>query len=276
MMPDRLEKFRRVFEDETNRYDQQVGELIKGRVLKKTIFTEEDFLKYPEYFVKDAKIYFLTLLGSVKNKEVLDIGCGVGDLSLLLSTKGAHVTGIDISRGMIDLCKMRAERYSIGDIDFRQMNALDLKFDRGSFDIVIGAAIVHHIPDLRVFFEECKRVLKSGGFILFEEPQRDNPIVQFNRKFMNPSTEKFIWRTRWEHPLTKNDLKTARMVFGNIYCRYFYLFSPLAFVFRMIFHSQQLFNLTAAGLKKFDGKLERFRFLRRLYWTVVFKCFKEL
>lgn len=35
MMPDRLEKFRRVFEDETNRYDQQVGELIKGRVLKK-------------------------------------------------------------------------------------------------------------------------------------------------------------------------------------------------------------------------------------------------
>jgi SAM-dependent methyltransferase len=104
----------------------------------------------------------------------LEIGAGTGYFSLNLLRQGilSEVTCTDVSPGMLETLAGSAERLRL-DVDTVVSDAENLPFAGGTFDVVFGHAVLHHIPDLERAFAEFRRVLTPGGLIVFcGEPSR--------------------------------------------------------------------------------------------------------
>ncbi len=104
----------------------------------------------------------------------LEIGSGTGyfTLNLMLAGVIGEATCTDISPGMLAALSANADRLGL-DVTTVPSDAEQLPFEEESFDLVIGHAILHHIPDLGQAFREFARVLAPGGTVLFAgEPSR--------------------------------------------------------------------------------------------------------
>jgi len=252
----KLSVYDHIFENEKVYYDKK----------KATQRMELDLEK--EQFFKKAYLKLKKLIGNVAGKKILDVGCGKGSFSIYLTQKGGDVIGIDLSSNFIEFCKEEAKKLDLK-IEFVEMNAQIPDFPDETFDIIIGSRVIHHLPDMHLFFRECKRLLKKNGFITFIEPLKKNPIVELNRKYFAPKE-----RTTHEHPLLFSDLKYAEKTFGNIEHEEFFLLSPLAMFFRRIIKRNSLFNLSYRLLNIVDKYLSKIEGLKRYCWQTVFKCIK--
>jgi SAM-dependent methyltransferase len=104
----------------------------------------------------------------------LEIGAGTGYFSLNLMQMGLlrGATATDISPGMLAALTASARRLGVG-VETVRTDAERLPFADGSFDLVFGHAVLHHIPDLEAAFAEFHRVLRPGGVVAFcGEPSR--------------------------------------------------------------------------------------------------------
>ncbi len=104
----------------------------------------------------------------------LEIGAGTGYFSLNLLQAGVveHATCTDISPGMVQTLAGNAARLGL-EVKAARADAESLPFADHSFDLVLGHAVLHHLPNLRRAFAEFHRVLKPGGRIVFAgEPSR--------------------------------------------------------------------------------------------------------
>jgi ubiquinone/menaquinone biosynthesis C-methylase UbiE len=104
----------------------------------------------------------------------LEIGSGTGYFTLNLMRAGLveHATCSDISPGMLATLRANAERLGL-EVHTEAADAEQLPFEDDSFDLVLGHAVLHHIPDLGRAFAEFGRVLAPGGTLLFAgEPSR--------------------------------------------------------------------------------------------------------
>jgi SAM-dependent methyltransferase len=104
----------------------------------------------------------------------LEIGAGTGYFSLNLLQAGAvrEATCTDISPGMLTTLAANALRLGLS-VHTARADAESLPFADQSFDLVLGHAVLHHLPDLNRAFEEFHRVLRPGGRIVFAgEPSR--------------------------------------------------------------------------------------------------------
>jgi ubiquinone/menaquinone biosynthesis C-methylase UbiE len=104
----------------------------------------------------------------------LEIGAGTGYFSLNLLGAGVigEATCSDISPGMLRTLRANAEELGL-EVRTTPADAERLPFDDASFDLVLGHAVLHHIPDLPRAFAEFERVLAPGGTVLFAgEPSR--------------------------------------------------------------------------------------------------------
>ncbi|MEA2304868.1 MAG: hypothetical protein QOH43_2148 [Solirubrobacteraceae bacterium] len=104
----------------------------------------------------------------------LEIGSGTGYFTLNLLQAGVigEATCTDISPGMLTSLRANAERLGL-DVATEACDAEALPFADDSFDLVLGHAVLHHLPDLDMAFSEFHRVLAPGGTVLFAgEPSR--------------------------------------------------------------------------------------------------------
>jgi len=107
----------------------------------------------------------LKLLGDVKGKDILEVGCGGGQNSIVLSKWGANVAGLDISERQIEYAKKLARkehakvRFYLGN-----MENLTIFADR-SFDIGLSSFAVGYVDHLSTTFAEIYRVLRKKGDI---------------------------------------------------------------------------------------------------------------
>jgi ubiquinone/menaquinone biosynthesis C-methylase UbiE len=156
-------------------------------------------------FGRDDEAYALY---DPSGKDVLDYGCGPGYLTKYLVDGGAKtVTGIDVSDGEIEQARKRAEENGIADRSrFLVADAHATDFHDDSFDLIVGAAILHHL-DLRRALVEIRRILRPGGEAIFLEPMVHNPILRIGRA-LTPGA-----RTPDEHPLTVEDWKLCAEIF---------------------------------------------------------------
>jgi SAM-dependent methyltransferase len=107
--------------------------------------------------------------------RALEIGAGTGYFSLNLMQAGVvrEVCATDISPGMVGALTANADRLGLGQVTATRAEAESLPFADASFDLVLGHAVLHHLPDLERAFAEFHRVLRPGGRILFAgEPSR--------------------------------------------------------------------------------------------------------
>jgi SAM-dependent methyltransferase len=104
----------------------------------------------------------------------LEIGAGTGYFTLNLLQAGVvrDATCTDISPGMLATLQTNAARLGL-QVDTEVADAEALPFEDESFDLVLGHAVLHHLPDLAQAFREFQRVLKPGGVLMFAgEPSR--------------------------------------------------------------------------------------------------------
>jgi SAM-dependent methyltransferase len=106
--------------------------------------------------------------------SVLELGCGTGFFLLNLKLAGVvelgHVT--DLSPGMVEVAQRNASRLGF-EVEGRVADAERIPYDDGTFDLVVGHAVLHHIPNVEQSLREVLRVLKPGGrFVFAGEPTR--------------------------------------------------------------------------------------------------------
>jgi SAM-dependent methyltransferase len=104
----------------------------------------------------------------------LEIGSGTGYFTLNLMQEGVISSAVctDVSPGMLEALRGNAERLGL-DVETAVCDAASLTFEDASFDLVLGHAVLHHLPELDRSFAEFMRVLRPGGVLLFAgEPSR--------------------------------------------------------------------------------------------------------
>jgi len=103
--------------------------------------------------------------GILPGARVLDIGCGLGGPARLLAkTFNCHVTGIDLSEDFIDAARYLTDRCGLQEqVSFHVGNALDLPFERSSFDMVFLQHVAMNIQDRAGLYKGIARVLAPGG-----------------------------------------------------------------------------------------------------------------
>ncbi len=110
------------------------------------------------------------ILGRVKGRSILDLACGQGYLSRILARKGAKVIGIDISERMLEIAQTSEKSEPLG-IQYIQSNSGDMtKIADASMDCVVSTFGFHDIREIDTTIEECSRVLKKGGKLIFAIP----------------------------------------------------------------------------------------------------------
>jgi ubiquinone/menaquinone biosynthesis C-methylase UbiE len=109
----------------------------------------------------------------------LEIGAGTGYFSLNLLNAGLvnHATCTDISPGMLEALEANAQGLGL-DVATVACDAAELPFEDASFDLVLGHAVLHHLPALERSFAEFARVLRPGGTLFFAgEPSRQGDRI---------------------------------------------------------------------------------------------------
>jgi len=123
----------------------------------------------------EERIMF-SLLPKSNRSRLLDVGCGVGTISLELQKRGFEVYGIDFSSVAVEKAKEKGINAIVCDVDKD-----GLPFDDGYFDVVWAGDVVEHVFDPMFLFEEMSRVLKPIGKVLLTAP---NDLNIFRRTYI--------------------------------------------------------------------------------------------
>ena len=121
--------------------------------------------------------------GLAKNKVVLDIACGAGYGSIYLKTKGAKmVLGGDVNRDAVEYAKAH---YRGKELAFLRLDAMNLPFSQGIFDVIVSFETIEHLKNNRQFLSACKKVLKKNGLLICSTPNRSITLSDLSRP-LNP------------------------------------------------------------------------------------------
>ena len=240
--------------------------IIKEKEFHNQRFTEEVRISTQKFYKieRASREKFKTLMRkNIKNKKVLELGCGKGSYAIQLAELGGNLIGIDISEVAIDYSQKQAEEKQVkNNTNFLVMNAEKLDFPSNYFDRVIGSSILHHL-DLDKAISEIARVLKSDGDAIFIEPLGHNFFINLYRKL----TPKL--RTEDEHPLKLKDLSILNNYFNDVEIYFYHLFTLFAVPFRKM----SFFNNLLSFLEKLDQTTFKFLpFLKKQAWQIVIKA----
>jgi ubiquinone/menaquinone biosynthesis C-methylase UbiE len=172
-------------------------------------YDEKWSISFDERCVAYARDRFAAVAGTTgwPYGTVLEVGAGTGFFSLNLRQAGVvddvHVT--DISSAMVDAANRNASKLGF-DIEGRVADAECLPHADATFDLVVGHAVIHHLPDVEQAFSEMLRVLKPGGrVVVCGEPTRYGDYVarRLSRAtwwVATRATRLPLLRDRWARP----------------------------------------------------------------------------
>jgi len=108
----------------------------------------------------------------------LDVGCGTGYFSRMLTQSGVSVVGIDASVAMIEEARIRAARQpGAGTARFEVVRTVEkIPFESAEFDACIVLSVIEYLNDPDACLDEVSRILKSGGYFIFSIPHNRSVI----------------------------------------------------------------------------------------------------
>ena len=145
------------------------------RVLEPEVMdTWEDAVEYDEMDFRDVNDAFArrALELGPPHGSILDAGTGTARIPVLIAEKkaGLKITAIDLSANMLKIGSRHVANAGLADrITLQLVDAKQLPFPSGSFDMVISNSIVHHLPDPLPFLREVARVVRPGGGLLVRD-----------------------------------------------------------------------------------------------------------
>lgn len=122
------------------------------------------------------------MAGVSQGMRVIDVGCGIGGPARALAHHfGCKVTGVDLTEEFCCVGRMLTERTGLDlDVEIRHADALDLPFDRDTFDLAWMQHTALNVPDKAKLFTEIRRVLRPNGKIaLYEILLGSQPVLHF-------------------------------------------------------------------------------------------------
>lgn len=171
------------------------------------------------------KEFRLRLMGDLRGRSVLDVGCGDGINSVLLARLGARVTGVDISPRSVEIAGRRAEVNGVADrvsLQAAPIEAAALPAD--AFDLVWADAILHHVlDDLELVMQRLVRCTKPDGLLVFSEPVNLVPLMRRIRAHVPVKTD----GTPGERPLVRSEVDLVRRHLDGFRMRHYLLFGRL-------------------------------------------------
>jgi SAM-dependent methyltransferase len=115
------------------------------------------------------------------DKCVLDAGCGCGYGTNLLAQSASKVIGIDVSKDAVNYCN---SNYRKSNVDFLEMDCLNLKFPDQTFDVVVSFELIEHIHDHVSFVGGISRILKNNGIFIVSTPNKnDRSVISAKNKY---------------------------------------------------------------------------------------------
>jgi phosphatidylethanolamine/phosphatidyl-N-methylethanolamine N-methyltransferase len=165
-----------------------------------------------------GRVHALQRMGIERGDRVLEVGVGTG-INTTLYPRDCSVTGIDLSDSMLEKARERVARKGIANVRLVEMDAADLKFADGSFDIVYAPYLISVVPDPIAVAREMGRVCRPGGKIVFLNHFRSpNPLLAWIERAISPFTVHIGFKSDLDLPafLAQAELKPVSIVKVNI------------------------------------------------------------
>jgi SAM-dependent methyltransferase len=158
--------------------------------------------------------------GPLAGRRVLDLGCGTGDLTLMLLELGAQVTALDLSPAMVALARQRAELFRPGSsADWVAAPVEASGLPSGGYDVLLGRFVLHHL-DLNQAAREISRLLAPGGRAVFLENSGRNPLLRLARDHVAGRFGVPRLGTDDERPLSRADVELLSRALGSVALSY--------------------------------------------------------
>jgi ubiquinone/menaquinone biosynthesis C-methylase UbiE len=158
-------------------------------------YARADFSDSNQAYVRDVVASFPAHLG-----EVVDLGCGPGDIAIRLSRAAgkARITAVDGSAAMLALARQALHAAGFGaHIKFVAGRLPGLDLADGHFDLVLSKDMLHHLPDPQVLWSEVKRLGRPGAAVC---------VMDLSRPESPAAAHEIVERVAaLEHPLLKTD-----------------------------------------------------------------------
>ncbi len=138
--------------------------------------------------------YFQKLLPSVKDKVVLDLGCGMGSYVLQMASGARQIDAVDISKKMLHVLRDELEQRNIRNVNVIHGPLEKYKFKDNYYDLVISTLAFHYVSDLKTLFESINNCLKKDGMFIFSV---EHPVLTATKDIgweVDKSGDYVYWR----------------------------------------------------------------------------------
>jgi len=109
---------------------------------------------------------------NLKDKTVLDVGCGGGVFSESMAISGGDVTAIDLAEESLEVAKLHLYESQLK-IDYKKQNVEDFANENAnSFDVIVCMEMLEHVPDPQSIVDACAKILKPGGWLFLSTINR--------------------------------------------------------------------------------------------------------
>lgn len=218
-----------LFDTRTSETDEFSGSDVATRALSVTA-VENDFVA--GVYEKLASVYDFTFgptlhagrlraiqrMGIRRGDRVLEVGVGTG-INAGLYPRDCIVTGIDLSSSMLEKARERVARKDLSNVRLLEMDAADMRFADGAFDIVYAPYLISVVPDPITVAREMGRVCRRGGRIIFLNHFRSrNPLLASIERAISPFTVHIGFKSDLDLPafLAQADLEPISIEKVNI------------------------------------------------------------
>jgi SAM-dependent methyltransferase len=199
-----------------------IGEIDSIKARLKSIWTAGDYDRFSRYMEGSAREFY-ERLNIAPGCQLLDVGCGSGQVALMAARDGIDVTGVDIASNSVERARARAQAAGLS-ARFEEADAEALPFDDASFDMVVSLIGAMFAPRPDHVAKELLRVCTPGGTIAMANWTPQGFIGQMFKavsKFIAPSgiPAPVLWgdeasvRERLGHGLSELSLMRRQYLF---------------------------------------------------------------
>jgi 2-polyprenyl-6-hydroxyphenyl methylase/3-demethylubiquinone-9 3-methyltransferase len=133
----------------------------------------------PLHDINPLRLDYVDKIVSIKNKHILDVGCGGGILAESMAARGAIVTGIDLAEKPLKVAELHLLE-SGQRVEYRKVSAEDLAREQpASYDAVTCMEMLEHVPDPADTVAACAALVKPGGHVFFSTINRNPKAYLF-------------------------------------------------------------------------------------------------